>query len=132
MSDFPLSDACPCQSGLCYGDCCFLLHRKMRSAPTAEALMRSRYSAFVLLNADYLLYSWHPSTAPTTLEFDRDLTWNGLSITHTSGGGPFDAVGSVTFMAYYECAGVKNTLTEKSHFSRWEKRWVYESGIVTG
>lgn len=93
--------------------------------------MRSRYSAFVLFDADYLRYSWHPTTAPTSLDLDRNLTWVGLSISHTSGGGPFDSVGSVTFTAHFQCNGVAGTHTEISQFSRWERRWVYESGIVT-
>ena len=58
---------CPCGSGTSYGACCGPLHAG-REAATAEALMRSRYSAFVLLDADYLLRSWHPATRPARLE----------------------------------------------------------------
>lgn len=62
---------CPCGSGQTCLDCCGLWHtglREGRHAPTPEALMRSRYSAYVLGLIDYLLATWHPATAPGELE----------------------------------------------------------------
>lgn len=61
---------CPCGSGTSYSDCCQPFHTKAKNAPTAELLMRSRYSAFVLGNEEYLLYSWAPETAPHSLNLN--------------------------------------------------------------
>ena len=61
---------CPCTSGLPYDECCGPLHRGERAAPTAEQLMRSRFSAFALADAAYLLATWHPSTRPESLELE--------------------------------------------------------------
>ena len=58
--------ACPCQSGLDYAHCCQPLHQG-RPAPSPEALMRSRFSAFALGNTDYISRSWHLSQRPTSL-----------------------------------------------------------------
>ncbi|MCW3040562.1 MAG: hypothetical protein JWM31_2467, partial [Solirubrobacterales bacterium] len=63
---------CPCGSGAAFAACCGELHRRRGSgraaAPTAAALMRSRYSAFAVGDPVYLLASWHPSTRPRSLE----------------------------------------------------------------
>jgi SEC-C motif-containing protein len=64
------SISCPCGSGYLYPDCCGPLHDGEAPAPTAMALMRSRYCAFALGRAGYLLDTWHPSTRPDQLELD--------------------------------------------------------------
>src|SRR5690606_41619638 len=66
----PALQPCPCGSGSSYQQCCQLWHQGPRRlmAPTAEALMRSRYSAFVLDELQYLLDTWHPDTRPAQLE----------------------------------------------------------------
>ena len=74
---------CPCESGKRYAECCGRWHAgpQFLQAPDAEALMRSRYSAFVLDRLDYLLATWHPDTRPTALEPNpADLKWLGLTI----------------------------------------------------
>ncbi|MCT7360531.1 YchJ family protein [Thalassolituus pacificus] len=73
------TDACPCGSGGLYGDCCKLLHAG-QPAGSAEALMRSRYSAFVLGLQDYLLSSWDVRTRPSDLPLDKTTRWFGLTI----------------------------------------------------
>ena len=50
---------CPCGSGRAFGACCGPALSGERPAPTAEALMRSRYTAFTLRDTAYLLASWH-------------------------------------------------------------------------
>ena len=62
--------ACPCGSAKPYAECCGRWHDGplLLQAPDAEALMRSRYCAFVLERADYLLATWHPRTRPVALE----------------------------------------------------------------
>ena len=66
--------ACPCGLGDDYAACCGRLHGGAPAA-TAEALMRSRYSAFAVGDADYLLRTWHPSSRPRELVLEPDLRW---------------------------------------------------------
>ena len=87
--------------------------------------MRSRYSAFAVGDADYLLRSWHPSTRPRELELDPAVEWKRLAVLETADGGLFDASGTVQFRAVYEQDGRRGVLTETSRFVRQEKRWTY-------
>ena len=64
------TDRCPCLSGEVFGACCGRFLSEAADAPTAEQLMRSRYSAFVVGDAAYLLATWHPSTRPAELELE--------------------------------------------------------------
>ncbi|QNM98013.1 YchJ family protein [Chitinimonas koreensis] len=122
---------CPCQSGKPYKDCCFMYHMEKQQPPTAEALMRSRYAAYVLKKADYLLYSWHPDTRPAELDLDGDAAkWVGLAIVATEAGGPDDDEGTVEFVARYKIGGRAAKLAEKSRFVRFKGRWVYLDGLV--
>jgi SEC-C motif-containing protein len=98
------------------------------AAPTAEALMRSRYSAFATGNAEYLLRSWHPDTRPRLLTLDPDQRWERLEIVATTGGGPLHAEGTVEFRAHYRHSSHSGVLHERSRFSRVEGRWVYVDG----
>ncbi|MFC0007719.1 YchJ family protein [Micromonospora siamensis] len=116
---------CPCGSGRPYARCCGPLHRGESDAPTAEALMRSRFSAFAVGDADYLLRSWHSTTRPARLRLDRDQRWVRLEVRDTHGGGLFDAEGTVGFRAHYREAGRPGTLEERSRFVREDGRWVY-------
>ncbi|MFG1654806.1 YchJ family protein [Micromonospora sp. NPDC049275] len=119
---------CPCGSGQAYADCCFPVHGGAAQAPTAEALMRSRFSAFALGDADYLLRSWHSSTRPARLELTPGQRWTRLEIAETERGGLLDATGTVTFHAHYREAGRPGALTERSRFIREDGRWVYLDG----
>ncbi|SDT19202.1 YchJ family protein [Microterricola viridarii] len=127
MSAGPIDDAdrCPCLSGETYGACCGRLHRGQADAATAEALMRSRFSAFAVGDADYLLRSWHTSTRPAALELDDYLRWYRLDIEGTSGGGLLDAEGAVEFIAYYRGPDGRGSQHESSRFVREGGRWVY-------
>ncbi|WP_265521557.1 YchJ family protein [Oerskovia flava] len=129
----PLADdaRCPCLSGDLYGVCCRRFVSRAKDAPTAEALMRSRYTAFVTGDADYLLASWHPSTRPERLDLDDDLVWRRLDILATEHGGPFDASGVVEFVAHYrDTAGGRGQLHEVSRFVRRDGRWFYLDASV--
>lgn len=117
--------ACPCGSGLPYGDCCGRLHRGEADAATAEALMRSRFSAFAVGDADYLLRTWHSSTRPDRLRLDPEQRWTRLEILGTDRGSLFDTTGTVAFRAHYREAGRPDTLDEHSRFVREDGRWVY-------
>jgi SEC-C motif-containing protein len=123
----PAHAICPCESGLPYADCCALWHNGRalgQHAPTPEALMRSRYSAYVLGLLDYLLATWHPSTAPGELELPP-LKWLGLEVRHAQATG--DA-GVVEFVARYRDNGRGGRLHELSRFVREDGRWRYIDG----
>ena len=124
-----MSDPCPCEPMRRYGDCCGRYHAGPLhlQAPTAEALMRSRYSAFVREMTDYLLATWHTSTRPPRLEPNEvGLTWLGLEIKrHTA----IDADhATVEFLARSKLGGRAQRLHELSRFVREEGRWLYVDG----
>jgi SEC-C motif-containing protein len=120
--------ACPCGLGDDYDSCCGRFHGGT-PAPTAEALMRSRYSAFAVGDAGYLLRTWHPSGRPPDLDLDPDLRWTRLAVLETQAGGIFDSAGTVRFRAVYEHGGQRGVLTENSGFVRENGLWTY-LGIV--
>ncbi len=120
-----MTSRCPCLSGLTYDECCGRLHAGA-AAPTAVALMRSRYSAFVLGDAAYLLASWHPSTRPATLELAPDTRWLRLDILETVAGGPLDRDGIVEFEAHYRGGSQR----ERSRFVREAGSWRYLDGVT--
>lgn len=90
--------------------------------------MRSRYSAFVLEDEDYLLASWHPDTRPARIDFDRDAQWLGLAIRALAAGGEQDDLGTVEFVARYRMNGRATRLHELSEFVRMDGRWLYVRG----
>lgn len=128
--DAPYQGNCPCLSGEQYGDCCGRFHRGDADAPTAEQLMRSRYSAFVLQDAPYLLRTWHPDTRPAELELDPAVQWRRLDIVSTSRGGPLDSEGTVEFKAYFRHDGERGIHHETSRFLRVDRRWYYLDAVV--
>jgi len=141
---------CPCGSGEVYGSCCGRFHGRFTthgilSAPTAEALMRSRYSAFALASEGefaqaerYLLATWAPETRPASLALDapgagpdEDLGWLRLDVEETSDGGPFDPTGTVRFTAHFRTPAGRRTQQETSRFVRREGTWFYYAGDVS-
>ncbi|MEU4722861.1 YchJ family metal-binding protein [Nonomuraea dietziae] len=122
--------SCPCGLPAPYDECCGRLHRGEAAAETAEQLMRSRFSAFAVGDADYLLRSWHPSTRPAELAFEPRLRWKRLSIVATGAGGPADDEGTVEFRARFSRRGRAGEMREVSRFARHEGAWVYVNGEV--
>ena len=117
---------CPCLSGDSYDECCAPVHRGESWPPTAERLLRSRYSAFALGDISYLLASWHPDTRPSSLELDPDLRWYRLDIVGRTAGGLLDTTGMVDFRAYWRAVdGASGVQCENSGFIRVERRWAY-------
>lgn len=123
---------CPCQSGEVYGQCCGPLHAGARHAATAVALMRSRFSAFAVGDADYVSATWDPATRPARLDLAPDVEWFRLDITDTTGGGPFDDTGEVAFIAHYRHGGARGRQTERSTFRRRNGRWYYLDAVPPG
>lgn len=91
--------------------------------------MRSRYSAFVMLDAGYLLRTWHPDTRPAVLELDPDMHWRRLDIVSTGRGGPLDTEGTVEFKAYFRQDGERGVHHEASRFLRVNRRWYYYNAV---
>lgn len=113
-------DACPCGTGLPYAGCCRRLHTGEAPAATAEQLMRSRYSAFAVGDAAYLLRTWHASTRPRRLRLDPAERWLRLEVVSRTGGGLFDTEGTVAFRAH----AVSGVVQETSRFVR-DDGWQY-------
>lgn len=131
MPEQPLTAGnCLCLSGEAYADCCGRFHDGRAEAATAEQLMRSRYSAFVLLNAEYLRKTWHPETAPAELELDPAMEWRRLDILSTDRGGPLDSEGTVEFKAHFRDDGERGVHHETSRFVRENRRWYYVDGVL--
>ncbi|TJY59320.1 hypothetical protein E4T66_13045 [Sinimarinibacterium sp. CAU 1509] len=119
------SELCPCESGRPYETCCAPLHRG-GAAESAEALMRSRYSAYALRLKLYLLASWHPSTRPAMddLELDPTTKWLGLKIVDRTQTDEDHA--TVEFVARYRVGGSSAVrMQERSRFVREGGRWFY-------
>lgn len=124
MSDHP----CPCASGLDYQACCAVWHLG-GSAPTAEALMRSRYCAFIRKDVPYLIRTSHPLLRAKVdvrqLRQSLSLEWCGLVVVAVAGGGPDDLAGEVHFRARFRHAGKEQVHEERSRFVRVDGEWVY-------
>ncbi len=116
---------CPCGSPD-YTACCGRYHGGT-PAPDAEALMRSRYSAYVLKLEPYLLATWAPATRPTSLDLATDnAKWLGLEVKNHSQATPDQA--TVEFVARYKIGGRAHRLHEISRFVREDERWYYVDG----
>jgi SEC-C motif domain protein len=87
--------------------------------------MRSRYSAFAVGDAGYLLRTWHPSGRPPALTLDPDIYWSRLAVLDMHAGGLFDTAGTVRFRAVYVRGGQRGVLAENSSFIREDGRWTY-------
>lgn len=122
---------CPCGSNKKYADCCARYVEVNEPAPTAEALMRSRYTAYTLLREDYLLSTWHASTRPDALGLADDVPtkWIGLEVKRHEHQDADHA--SVEFVARYKVNGRAHRLHEASRFIREQGRWFYLDGITT-
>lgn len=128
--------ACPCggrPAGTPCGGCCgrYLGHFADIPAPDAEALMRSRYCAFVRGDAAYLLATWHPSRRPPALDLDTDTRWLGLEVRRHER--PDENHATVEFVARSRRGGgPAQRLHERSRFVRepvaGQWRWFYLDG----
>ncbi|MDX8380559.1 MAG: YchJ family protein [Ghiorsea sp.] len=120
---------CPCDSGKTLDHCCKPYHDGTMAAPTAEALMRSRYTAFVLNLPDYIWKTWHESTRPE-LEIlgGLGLKWINLNILSTEAGSATDTQGKVHFIASFVQGKKGKKLDETSDFIKLDDSWVYIDG----
>lgn len=124
-----MSVACPCGSGGAYAACCGRWHAGAEAlqAPDAAALMRSRYSAYVLGLDAYVLATWHPSSRPASIEpAPPGLRWLGLEVRAASAQEAHRA--TVEFVARSKLHGRAQRLHETSRFVREDGRWYYLDG----
>ena len=122
---------CPCgNANKEYTDCCARYLNGREDAATAEALMRSRYTAYTLENEDYLLATWHPSTRPDSLKLadGPHKKWLGLRVSRHEQTGKDHSV--VEFVARYKVGGRAHRLHEISRFVRESGRWFYVDGVT--
>jgi len=122
---------CPCGSHTAYVACCGRWHTGPLhlQAPDAEALMRSRYSAYVMGLEDYVRDTWHPSTRPEQpMELDATVRWLGLEVRRHEPAGAEHAI--VEFVARSKLGGRAARLHETSRFVREGGRWYYLDGEV--
>ena len=123
--------SCPCGSGESLDSCCGAFLAGAVPAPTAEALMRSRYVAYALELAPYLLATWHASTRPASLSLETEPRprWIGLAIQRHESQGEDQA--TVEFVARYRIVGRAHRMHETSRFVREDGRWFYVDGDIT-
>ncbi len=122
---------CLCGSGIDYQQCCAPFHSGDKLPATAEALMRSRFTAYALGNDDYILATWEAKVQPEKTDFSAEnLNWQRLEIIDTQKGGVNDSKGIVEFKAFYLNNGEAYRLHEVSRFAKTNGRWLYLDGVV--
>lgn len=119
---------CPCGRPATFDACCQPLLDGRAHAADAEALMRSRYSAYATGAVDYLRGTWHASTRPADMSLDDNPRWIGLTVVRAEPTGADTAV--VEFIARYRVAGRARRLHEVSRFVREGERWYYVDGDI--
>ena len=119
---------CPCGQAARYSACCGRWHAGPLhlQAPDAQALMRSRYSAYVLGLTGYLQDTWHPSTRPSMVSDEPGLRWLGLDVKEAKTSDANHA--TVRFVARSKLGGQAHRLHETSRFVRENGRWFYVDG----
>lgn len=131
-----LQPFCPCGSQIRYPDCCDVYLRGKAIAPTAEALMRSRYSAYSKGDVEYLIQTQYPkkrknTDRPMLLKTITNTSWMGLTVLKTQKGGVNDRRGIVEFVALYrglELTAPIYQLHERSRFIKEDGVWFYQDG----
>jgi SEC-C motif-containing protein len=121
---------CPCGNSKSYAACCQLAHQSHKAAKTAAQLMRSRYSAFVLADGNYLMTSHHPQTRPLKekeriVAWAKSVEWIALTITSKTKGLEKDTEGTVTFTASFKEKGQLSSIDEHSKFVKENGCWYY-------
>ncbi len=126
------SQPCPCGSTILFPTCCGVVIQDHGKAVTAEQLMRSRYSAFVIKDSKHILASWYITNRPKSLNFDdHPVVWLELEIHNTVDGEENDTTGQVEFTSKYLENGLFCSLREISDFVKENGLWYYKSGECT-
>jgi SEC-C motif domain protein len=136
MSNQIIKNRCFCGSDNTFEQCCKPIIDGTQPAPTAQALMRSRYSAYVIIASQYLIDSTHISQRANYSKTDieawaKESNWQKLEIIDCKKGLSDDSVGEIEFNAYYHDS--KNILQihhEKSIFKKESGDWFYVNGTI--
>ena len=131
------TDTCPCGSGQNYSDCCEPIIKGTTPAPTAERLMRARYSAYVKHEIPFIINSCEEGEKiaeidrKATENWSKNSTWHGLKILRTEKGTESDEEGIVEFEATYtEKSGIRDVHHETGYFKKINGAWMYSVGSV--
>ena len=129
--------SCPCGYEKSYEECCAPLHEGQEKAPTAQALMRSRYSAFVKNKIKYIASTHVPGTkdfdAAEAAKWAENSIWKGLEIVKTNLGQEEDKSGVVEFKAFYSDQKENDFIHhEIAKFKKQDDTWFYEDGQIVG
>ncbi|MBY4677964.1 YchJ family protein [Marinobacterium arenosum] len=135
LHDQDISRKCPCGSDKPFSLCCEPAIEGVKAAATAEALMRSRYTAFSLGAVDYLIETTaaekrRPEDAALLAEQVQSTLWVGLQVVDTERGAADDDWGAVEFVAHFETGDQRGELRERSNFRKEDNRWYYVDGEV--
>lgn len=125
--------SCVCGAGESTETCCLPIIKGKTKAKTAEALMRSRYAAYVLEEIDYLIGTIHPDSPGeadrrSTEAWAKAADWKGMEVVESQRGGESDDEGMVEFKAHFDIKGVPQQHHEKARFKRHNGRWMYLDG----
>ncbi|HWS03594.1 MAG TPA: YchJ family metal-binding protein [Gammaproteobacteria bacterium] len=123
------AECCPCGSGRAMAECCGPALSGQCLPDTAEALMRSRFTAFVRGDVEYLLTTWHPRTRPMMLDLTDQPAWERLEIVRRNAGTKTDSEGQVEFIAHFRSDTGAGRLHESSRFVREQGQWLYLDGV---
>ncbi len=132
MTTIPINaDFCLCGSGLQYSLCCGRYHNGDAIPPTAESLLRSRFTAYAQRNAAYLLASWDKTKRPAEIDFTQETAeWQKLQILSIKKGAAWDSKGLIDFKAFYQQDGEAYFMHEISRFSKIGQHWFYLDGVI--
>ena len=127
-------ETCPCGAEVAYSECCEPLIKGERPAQTAEALMRSRFSAHVYSEVAYILETVHPDVRQdhdekSIRQWCQDSKWEKFEIIECLDGAAQDSEGEVEFMAHYEEKGAKKIHHERAQFKKVDGIWYFENGV---
>jgi len=130
-------ELCPCGTGRAYAECCEPVIKGVRPAETAETLMRSRYSAYVKVETDYIFETTHPKHREGydhagTKEWAESAEWQGLEIVSTTAGTAADTTGEVEFVARYAEKGEARAHHELALFKKEGATWFFTDGKSAG
>lgn len=125
--------SCPCGSQLSFKQCCEVIIKDPKKAATAEALMRSRYSAFVMQEMNHILVTHDPSNRDTVdseanQSWSSRADWKGLEIVQVEKGGASDSEGTVEFVATFDIEGEEQKHHELSKFKKVKGVWYFMDG----
>lgn len=126
-----MSEPCPCGRGKSYAECCEPVILGIRSAQTAEELLRSRYAAYVKTEVDYIIETTLPQKRE---QIDRNgvrkwstgTDWQQLEILNTRNGGSQDTEGSVEFIAHFKTKGAESRHHEIGSFKKIDGKWYFD------